>query len=173
MIRRPRACSCFPPSDCSASTWRIREWGRPSWSTGAGVILDASGSDPREGVATITDGGADVVFERTGIPSCIDDAIALCRQSGSFVWQGNYGSEPVSLHFLVPHGKRLQMFFPCDDGLDPCGHAVIRNMALGALRWEESITHRVGFDEAPAIFERIDQGAPDIVGVTIKWSEVP
>ena len=35
------------------------------------------------------------------------------------------------------------MFFPCDDGLQPCRRAVVKNMASGALPWEHCITHRV------------------------------
>ena len=138
---------------------------------GAEVLVDASREDVKEVIRERTGGGSDVVFECTGLPQCIDDAIELCRPFGSFVWQGNYGSEPVSMHFLTPHGKRLTMFFPCDDGLDPCRRAVIRNMALGALRWERCITHRITSKEAPQLFARIDSGEPDVIGVTIRWSD--
>jgi threonine dehydrogenase-like Zn-dependent dehydrogenase len=62
------------------------------------------------------------------------------------------------------------MFFPCDDGLQPCRRAVIKNMAMGALKWEQCISHRIPFAEAPAMFERINRGTdPDIVGVVIDW----
>ncbi|NCO42592.1 MAG: hypothetical protein COZ06_03950 [Armatimonadetes bacterium CG_4_10_14_3_um_filter_66_18] len=115
--------------------------------------------------------GADVVFESTGIPACLDPAIALCKPLGKFVWQGNYGADPVSLHFLTPHGKRLQMFFPCDDGMAPCRRAVMRNMALGALKWEHCITHRVTPEESPALFDRINKGqAKDVIGAVIQWA---
>jgi threonine dehydrogenase-like Zn-dependent dehydrogenase len=89
---------------------------------------------------------------------------------GSFVWQGHYGSEPVSMHFVAPHGRRLRMFFPSDDGLQLCRRAVIKNMAMGALQWEQCITHRVPFAAAPAMFERIHAGKDkDIIGVVINW----
>ena len=99
-------------------------------------------------------------------------AIALCRPHGSFVWQGNYGAAPVSLHFLPPHGKRLRMFFPCDDGLEPCRRAVVKNMAMGALRWERCITHRIDAAGAPEMYRRIEAGADkDVVGVLIGWPD--
>ena len=90
----------------------------------------------------------------------------LARQTGIDIvqegdvtfWQGNYGAEPVSMHFLSPHGRRLQMFFPCDDGLQPCRRAVIKNMAMGALRCERCITHRISYTEAPAMYARINGG---------------
>ena len=86
------------------------------------------------------------------------------------MWQGNYGTEPVSMNFLSPHGRRLRMFFPCDDGGAPCRRAVVKNMALGALPWENCVTHRIGCEEAPAIYQRINEGRDrDIVGVVIGW----
>lgn len=138
---------------------------------GADRSINGASQDVEAEVKRIAPDGADVVFECTGVPRCIDPAIALCRPHGSFVWQGNYGAAPVPVKFLTPHARRLRMFFPCDDGLEPCRQAVIRNMAMGALRWEKTITHRIDFAEAPAMFQRIDKGDRDIVGVVIRWEE--
>ena len=137
---------------------------------GADFVIDGRSVDVAEEVKRIAPKGADVVFECTGIPRCIDPAIALCREHGSFVWQGNYGSAPISMDFLPPHGRRLRMFFPCDDGWQPCRRAVVKNMAMGALQWERCITHRIPFAEAPAMFQRINEGKDEhIVGVVINW----
>ena len=137
---------------------------------GADVAINGQTTDVYEALKSIRPEGADVVFECTGIPQCIDPAIALCREHGSFVWQGNYGSEPVSMQFLPPHGRRLKMFFPCDDGLQTCRWAVVKNMAMGALQWEHCISHRIGWGEAPAMFQRLNEGAAEnIVGVVINW----
>jgi L-iditol 2-dehydrogenase len=139
---------------------------------GADHVIDGSTTDVVEAVRKLAPAGADVVFESTGIPACIDPAIALCRAYGKFVWQGNYGADPVSLHFLVPHGKRLQMFFPCDDGLQPCRRAVLKNMAMGALDWSKAISHRATYAEAPAMYARINAGDLDILGMVIDWASV-
>ena len=137
---------------------------------GADTLIDGSRQDVEAEVRKLSPDGADVVFEATGLPALLDPAIALCRQYGKFVWQGNYGEEPVSLHFLVPHRKRLQMFFPCDDGLQPCRRAVLKNIATGALRWEKTISHRIGYEQAPEIYDRINrQSDPDILAVVISW----
>lgn len=137
---------------------------------GADYVIDGSQQDVAAEVRKIAPEGADVVFECTGIPACIDLAIPLCRPYGSFVWQGNYGAAPVSMHFLPAHGRRLKMFFPCDDGLQPCRRAVVKNMATGALKWEHTITHRIEATDAPATFDRINKGVDkDIVGVVIRW----
>jgi len=138
---------------------------------GADHVIDGSTEDVVASVRGLAPEGADVVFESTGIPACIDQAIPLCRTHGKFVWQGNYGADPVPLHFLVPHGKRLQMFFPCDDGLQPCRRAVLKNIAMGALDWEKTISHRVSYAEAPAMYERINTGDLSVLGMVIDWEQ--
>lgn len=137
---------------------------------GADMLIDASKQSVVDELAKIAPDGADVVFECTGLPTCINSAIALCRKHGSFVWQGNYGAAPVSLDFLPAHNRRLRMFFPCDDGLAPCRRAVVRNMAMGALKWEKTISHHIEYQDAPAMFDRINHGAGDVLGVVIRWS---
>ena len=139
---------------------------------GADYVVDGSKHDVAAAVKKYAPDGADTVFECTGLPQCINPAIALCRPHGSFVWQGNYGAAPVSLDFLPAHGRRLKMFFPCDDGYQPCRRAVVKNMAMGALKWESAITHRIAYTDAPALFDRINQGVDrNIVGVAIRWAE--
>ena len=137
---------------------------------GADHVISGKSGNVEAEVKKIAPEGADVVFECTGISDCIDPAIALCRPHGSFVWQGNYGSDPVSMHFLPPHGRRLRMFFPCDDGWQPCRRAVVKNMAMGAVKWEQCITHRIPFTEAPAMFRCINEEKDkSIVGVVMNW----
>jgi len=138
---------------------------------GADYAIDGSKQDVVAEVKKIAPEGADTVFECTGIPKCIDPAVEICRTHGSFVWQGNYGVSPVSMKFLPAHTRRLRMFFPCDDGLEPCRRAVVKNMAMGVLKWEKCITHRIDCSEAPALYDRISNGEKDIVGVVIGWLE--
>lgn len=137
---------------------------------GAEHAVDSREGTLAESVQAICPGGADVVFECTGIPSLVDSAIKLCRPHGKFVWQGNYGAGRVPMHFLTPHGKRLRMFFPCDDGGPPCRQAVLRNMAFGYLPWSKVVTHHVTAAEAPELYRHINAGSADVVGAVIRWS---
>ena len=136
---------------------------------GADYLIDAGKQNVKDEVKKIAPDGADAVFESTGIPACINPTIELCKTHGSYIWQGNYGSAPVPFNFLPAHGRRLRMFFPCDDGWQPCRRAVIKNMAAGILPWGKAITHRISYKDAPATFEKINKGDKDIMGVTIKW----
>ena len=137
---------------------------------GADYAINLEKEDIAEQLKKIAPEGADVVFEATGRPDCIDPAIALCRREGKFVLQGNYGAKPITYSFLPPHGKRLTMFYPCDDGMEPCRRAVLKNMATGVLPWHHTITHRCSFEDAHQLFDAINRGrAATVLGAVIRW----
>lgn len=141
-------------------------------SFGVDHLIQAGTEEVGQSLRGLAPSGADVVFESTGEPAALDEAIALCRTGGRFVWQGNYGAAPVSFHFLPAHARQIAMLFPCDDGLQPCRRAVLRNMATGALPWSRTITHRLQPREAPEMFERILEGrAEGVIGMVIHWSD--
>ena len=141
---------------------------------GASHIIDAGGlaaDEVRARVEAIKPGGADVVFEGSGIPQCLDLAFPLARLRGKFVFLGHYGKAPVSFNYLVPHVKQLTAFFPCNGGLEPCRQAVLRNLATGAIPWHKTITHRVKGAEAPDLYARINRDqVPELLGAVINWS---
>jgi len=137
---------------------------------GADHVINGAEQDVEAEVKRIAPPGADAVFESTGIPACVDQAIPLARSHGTFVMQGNYGAAPISFHFLPAHGRRLTWYFPCDDGLAPCRRAVMKNMAIGALDWGKVITHRVQAEDTPAFYAAINKGAAkDVIGGVINW----
>jgi 2-desacetyl-2-hydroxyethyl bacteriochlorophyllide A dehydrogenase len=138
---------------------------------GAEYTVNSKREDIKERVLAIKPGGADVVFEGTGIPACLDPAFALCRLHGKFVFLGNYGNAPISFHFLVPHVKQVTAFFPCNDGLKPSREAVLRNIASGAICWQKTITHRISAAESPALYQAINSNSiPEMMGAVIRWS---
>ena len=138
---------------------------------GAEYTINPNEEDIKARVEEIQPGGADVVFEGSGVPACLDLAFPLARLRGKFVFLGNYGNAPISFRFLVPHGKQLTAFFPCNDGLKPCRDAVLRNIATGAIPWEKTITHRVEAAESPTLYEAINKNeVSDMMGAVIRWS---
>jgi 2-desacetyl-2-hydroxyethyl bacteriochlorophyllide A dehydrogenase len=136
---------------------------------GADHCIDARQGDAAVHVQSLTKGGADVVFECTGLPQCLDPAIAMCRSYGTFVWQGNYGAAPIQMHFLPAHERRLTMLFPCDDGGPAFRRAVIKNMASGVLPWSATVTHRCRYEQAPELYSRINRGEGGVIGALIEW----
>lgn len=136
---------------------------------GADTVLLASEEGLKLRIDSLTNGGADLVFECTGVPALLDLAVSLCRTRGTFVWQGNYGEQPISFSFLPAHARQLTTYFPCEDGYHPCRRAVLKHMAAGILPWDKTFTHRIPCSEAPECFARILGGDKDITGVTIRW----
>lgn len=136
---------------------------------GADHCINAARSDVKSEILRIAPDGADAVFETTGLPAQIGPAIELCRERGTFVWQGNYGQEPFPFSFLPPHGRRLTMVFPCDDGFVPSRRSVVKAMSLGTLPWSETITHRVEASDAPKLYAGILSGETSVLGAVIGW----
>jgi 2-desacetyl-2-hydroxyethyl bacteriochlorophyllide A dehydrogenase len=140
---------------------------------GADVAVDPTIDSADDAVKSMNPSGADVVFESTGVGRLLDAAFALARTHGRFVFQGNYGGDkPIEIQFLVPHGKQLTCFFPCNDGLLPCRRAVTQLMARGQLDWRPAVSHVVGPVGAVTLYERIIAGhgaATDVLGAVIRW----
>lgn len=138
---------------------------------GADYTINGATQDTKAEMLKIAPEGADVVFEASGIPTCVDPAMELCKRHGKFIYQGHYGTNPLSYNYVVPHGKRLTTFYPCDDGFAPCRRAVIKNMATGVLPWHHTITHRVEAKDSPKLYDAINtEAANDVVGAVIRWS---
>jgi threonine dehydrogenase-like Zn-dependent dehydrogenase len=137
---------------------------------GVDHVIDGSAGDVKAQVQALAPNGIDVVFEGTGMPANLDAAFQLARHRGTFVFLGNYGNAPISFHFLVPHGKELTAFFPCNDGLAPCRRAVVKLMASGAIPWRKTISHIVDASESPALYDAINRNQmPDLLGGVIRW----
>jgi 2-desacetyl-2-hydroxyethyl bacteriochlorophyllide A dehydrogenase len=141
---------------------------------GADHVIQAGREEVEPALRAIAPQGADVVFEATGVPALLDSAFALCRPHGKFVFQGNYGAAPISFRFLVPHGRQITAYFPCDDGYAPCRRAVMHLLASGALKWGETITHRVAARDAPALYSHINRSShdTDVLGAVIRWDDL-
>jgi 2-desacetyl-2-hydroxyethyl bacteriochlorophyllide A dehydrogenase len=137
---------------------------------GADFIIDSSREDASKRILEIAHAGADVVFEATGKEACIDIAMSFCRMYGKFVFQGDYGQKPLTFTFYLAHEKLLSAYFPSEDGFGPCRAAVMDLMARGALKWDETITHRLKPDEAAKFYENLKNGnVKETLGAVIKW----
>ena len=136
---------------------------------GAEIIVNAGKEALADTLAIVAPEGADVVFECTGNPKLIDTALGLTRRGGKFVWQGNYGANPVNFSFLIPHEKQLHTYFPCDDGYAECRRAVLQHIAAGVLPWDKTISHSIHKDEAPDFFKKLLNRELKTTGAVVCW----
>ena len=71
--------------------------------------------------------------------------------------------------FFDAHMNHISAYFPCDDGLQPCRRAVLDLMASGALKWEQTITHRLEYQQAPNFYNSFRKGEIKALSAVIKW----
>jgi 2-desacetyl-2-hydroxyethyl bacteriochlorophyllide A dehydrogenase len=139
---------------------------------GADVTVCSDAPDAESRLKEILGEGADVVFEATGVPACVDVALSYCRPRGKFVFMGNYGEAPLSFHFLTSHAKQLTAYFPSDDGYQPSREAVTKLIASGGIHWERTITHRVKAEEAAEFYSRLARNeVENVVGAVVNWED--
>ena len=137
---------------------------------GADLTVCASSPDAESRLKEILGEGADVVFEATGVPACVDVALSYCRPRGKFVFMGNYGEASLPFRFLTAHWKQLTAYFPSDDGYQPSREAVTKLIASGGIHWERVITHRVKADEAAGFYSKLARNEiNNVLGVVIDW----
>jgi 2-desacetyl-2-hydroxyethyl bacteriochlorophyllide A dehydrogenase len=139
---------------------------------GAAHTINTAHANLDADLERLATGGADVVIEATGKPDNIDIALCATKLGGKFIWQGHYGRFPVSFDFVSAHARRVRMFFPRGDGAEPARRASLHAMALGTLKWERTITHRVEACDAPDLYSRINSlKETDVIGALIHWSD--
>ena len=79
---------------------------------GADYLINGTTQNVVEELQKITPDGADVVFESTGVPACIDPAIELCRRHGKFVLQGHYRYCPALLSICTAPRQTVDDVLP-------------------------------------------------------------
>jgi 2-desacetyl-2-hydroxyethyl bacteriochlorophyllide A dehydrogenase len=138
---------------------------------GADHAINAAQENVSRRLAQLAPEGPDIVFEATGLPQFIDTAFSYCKMYGKFVFQGDYGQfGKLSFTFYLAHEKLLTAYFPSDDGFAPCRKTIMDWMAIGALKWGQTITHRLSVDNAPEFYNTIKHGQiQNVLGAVIKW----
>lgn len=118
----------------------------------------------------------DLVFELSGRPEALDDALSLARYGGRVVigsWYGNRRAQ-VDLGTRV-HRSRLTLLFSQVSTIDP-RHAARFDKArrlevacqwLTRLPLEALISHRVPFADAPRAYELLDTRAAGVLQVLL------
>jgi len=133
-----------------------------------------------EAVRAASDGrGADVVFEASGVPQALQQAIRVTGREGTIGVVSFYGDRPVEL-VLTPefHVGRQRIVSTM------VGHV---NPALRSTRWDfrrrtratiellpglhtaEMITHRIPFDHAPKAFQLLDETPDDVLAIALTY----
>ena len=128
--------------------------------------------------AASRDRGADIVFEASGAPPALQQAIRAAGREATVAVISLYGDRPVEL-VLTPefHMGRQRIVSSQVSGLNPAlrprwDHARRTATAvelLPTLRTAEMITHRIPFADAPEAFRLLDTRPGEVLAVALTY----
>jgi threonine dehydrogenase-like Zn-dependent dehydrogenase len=148
---------------------------------GADDTLDPAAGSVAEVVKGRTRGrGADIAIEVSGVPAALAEAIRTVAYASRVVAMGFYQGEARGLHLGDEfHHNRIEVVSSQISGVAPeASHrwnklrlwqTAIRLQHEGRLNLLPLITDTVPFEEAPALFARLDQGDPGLLQAVLKF----
>jgi 3-hydroxyethyl bacteriochlorophyllide a dehydrogenase len=135
----------------------------------ADIVVNADKEDVKEVLKSVSEEGADVVFEATGISALVPMCLDLLKAGGTLVYQGWYAGDIV-FPFQVPHEKQAKMVFPFAWNGNEAIALCAGYMAEGKMKVDSLITHIVSYKDAPKMYpELISKKAEDVMGILINF----
>ena len=120
---------------------------------GATHVLDPGAASLADQLRPLLPGGPDVVFEAAGVPGLIQEAISALRFRGRVVVAG-LCLGPDTVEPLSALAKEASVHFAMAYEKDDFQYAVDM-LGQGRVAPAELVTHRVGLDDVPAVFEAL------------------
>jgi len=149
---------------------------------GAHQALDPSGGGVAEAIKAATGGrGADACIEVSGAPPALADAIRAVAYSARVVAMGFFQGEVRGLRLGEEfHLNRVQLISSQISGVAPeasyrwskprLWRAAVELQHEGVLDLLPLISHAAPFEDAPALFERLDKAEPGLLQAMLEFS---
>ncbi|MGH8189171.1 MAG: zinc-binding dehydrogenase, partial [Steroidobacteraceae bacterium] len=153
----------------------VRDRREKAKSLGADRVLDPGEGSVAERIKSETEGrGADVCIEVSGSAAALAEAVRTVAYSSRVVAMGFFQGEARGLMLGEEfHHNRIELVCSQISGVAPgASHrwnklrlwqSAVRLQHEGRLNLLPLITHSVAFEEAPALFARIEAGEPGIL----------
>jgi L-iditol 2-dehydrogenase len=180
IVQLARAAGCRPVIAVDVVGQRLEE----SRVGGADAVVDASREEVEEGIRRATGGaGAEAVFDATRTPTTLPVMMKVAAMGGRVLVVGSamgtveidafaelqlkelsivgcfQPAAPTEPHHFLPWTQRRN-------------RQVFMRMALdGAVKVEHLITHRVPYRRAAEVFEMVERGGADWLGIVFTWDE--
>jgi threonine dehydrogenase-like Zn-dependent dehydrogenase len=147
---------------------------------GAAHVLDAN-VPAAEIIKEMTDGrGADACIEVSGAAGALSEAIRSVAYSARVIVMGFFQGEVAGLRLGEEfHHNRVQLICSQISGVAPeasyrwskprLWRTAVELQHSGLLSLLPLITHSGAFDEAPALFERLDRGEPGLLQAVLEF----
>jgi len=150
---------------------------------GADRVLDPTAGSVSDIIKSETDGrGADICIEVSGAPAALSEAMRTIAYASRVVAMGFFQGEARGLHLGDEfHHNRIELISSQISGVAPdASHrwsksrlwqTAVRLQHEGRLNLLPLITDEVPFEDAPALFHRLDRGAPDILQTVLRFGD--
>lgn len=126
---------------------------------GATETVNAASADPVEAVRSLTDGGADVVFEAIGLPATWSQGIEMVDDGGRFVAVGiGAGSATAEIEITRTVRRAISVLGSYGGRVTADMPEVIRLAESGQIDPGRFVTRRLGLDEAGLAYEALERG---------------
>jgi 2-desacetyl-2-hydroxyethyl bacteriochlorophyllide A dehydrogenase len=151
---------------------------KASLETGTSASLDPEASDVLEQLRRLQPEGADLVYELSGSPAALDQAIAAAAYSGRVVVGSWYGSKRATLDLGGRfHRSRIRLISSQVSSLAPELSGRWTKRRRFEVAWEmvrrvkprRFITHRLPLSEAPRAYQLLDQSPEEAIQVLFKY----
>ena len=159
----------------------VRERRETALALGADRALDPAAGSIAEVIKAETAGrGADVCIEVSGAPAALAEAIRTVAYASRVVAMGFFQGEARGLMLGEEfHHNRIELICSQISGVAPAAshrwsklrlwQSAVRLQHEGRLNLVPLITQTVPFDEAPALFARIDAGEPGMLQTVLTF----
>jgi 3-hydroxyethyl bacteriochlorophyllide a dehydrogenase len=133
----------------------------------ADIVVNVREQNLGEVVRSIKPKGADAVIETTGRSDQFAPCVDLLRWEGQLLLQGYY-PQPITFNFHDTHMKKPRVAVTC--GCDAADAAICMDlMRYGKLKQRELISHVEPVTSAPALYAKMVENDPSILGVVFDW----
>ena len=147
---------------------------------GADLAIRPDEPDLEAQVGAMTDGrGADLVIEAASVWPAIELGFKVAARRATVVVVARHTDLPAFSPVGHPYLQK-DLTLRVTYGHAPAGQRWDRNRSLeltlemlakGQLDVSTLITHRIAWPELPGMYERLDRGERDIVGVIVDWAD--
>jgi 2-desacetyl-2-hydroxyethyl bacteriochlorophyllide A dehydrogenase len=147
---------------------------------GAGMSLDPTHSELEHEFKDLLPSGADLVFELSGLPEVLNQAIDITCYSGRILVGSWYGEKRAAINLGGRfHRERIHLISSQVSSLDPslvgrwdkARRLQVAWDALASTGPSRFITHRFPVDEAARAYQMLDQNTEMVVQVVLEYPD--
>lgn len=134
---------------------------------GAEMVINPNNDNMEKVSREFAPEGFDVIIDTSSIEAVVNSLWSLLKRNGKFILQGYYPA-PTSINTREAALVMPTIYMP--DGISVKSLPAIFNwMNKGNLKTENLLTHLVKPEKAPEIYDMINKGSENFLGISFDW----